>query len=122
MLAGTRRGGQVSLPWGVSPGPRVPAVPPLVELLTPPVPLGGGAHLRQEDALHPAIPCSVLVVLSSVQQSLFSSSGPGSGRTSLAQMTVRRLVPLALCPEPRPPLPGEGSWQVAPRKSDFQIS
>lgn len=67
MLAGTRRGGQVSLPWGVSPGPRVPAVPPLVELLTPPVPLGGGAHLRQEDALHPAIPCSVLVVLSSVQ-------------------------------------------------------
>lgn len=89
------------------------AEPPLVDLLTLAVPFhrGWGGGLCQEAALNPAGPCNVLVVLSSVGQSLFPSSGP-----SLAQVTARPLVPQAPCPEPGSLSlgEGEGSRQVAP--------
>ena len=85
--------------WDTSPGPTVPAVHALVELLALPVPLAG--------ALAPGgLPCSPWPCAAPswppplLQQSLFPFSGPGSGGISLAQVTARPRVPPALCPEP----------------------
>lgn len=107
---------------------RVSTAPPLVELLTLLVPLSGGTCPRGLPMkgwgnwfLLPNAVSSTLLLgpgrslsccLVSTKQSSFpqapSFAGPASHRWLLNSLST------PLCPEPKTPHPGEGSWQVDP--------